>query len=286
MRLLADHPAYVIYTSGSTGRPKGVVVRHGAVVNLARALRETVYARRRRGRCGSASTPRSPSTPRSSSSSSSPGATPSTSCRRTCGWTPRRWWTPSAGSGSTCSTARRRSSGRSSTPALGTEARRRARARPGGRRSRRRRPPRRGPRAEPAGPDPFLERLRADRVHGRHDGRSFHGRHAAHAHRPAAAERPRPRCRRAAGSLAPLGVPGELQDRRRRPRPRLPRPAGPDRRALRSRSLQRRLRRAGSTAPAISCASCPTAPSTSSAASTTRSRCAATASSWERSRPR
>jgi pristinamycin I synthase-3/4 len=43
VRSLADHPAYVIYTSGSTGRPKGVVVRHGAVVNLARALRETVY---------------------------------------------------------------------------------------------------------------------------------------------------------------------------------------------------------------------------------------------------
>jgi amino acid adenylation domain-containing protein len=39
-----EHPAYVIYTSGSTGRPKGVVVRHGSVVNLARALRETVYA--------------------------------------------------------------------------------------------------------------------------------------------------------------------------------------------------------------------------------------------------
>jgi amino acid adenylation domain-containing protein len=43
VRSLADHPAYIIYTSGSTGRPKGVVVRHGAVVNLARALRETLY---------------------------------------------------------------------------------------------------------------------------------------------------------------------------------------------------------------------------------------------------
>ena len=43
-RTLPDHPAYVIYTSGSTGRPKGVIVRHSAVVNLARALRETVYA--------------------------------------------------------------------------------------------------------------------------------------------------------------------------------------------------------------------------------------------------
>jgi amino acid adenylation domain-containing protein len=43
VRSLADQPAYILYTSGSTGRPKGVVVRHGAVVNLARALRETVY---------------------------------------------------------------------------------------------------------------------------------------------------------------------------------------------------------------------------------------------------
>ncbi|HYG65887.1 MAG TPA: amino acid adenylation domain-containing protein, partial [Thermoanaerobaculia bacterium] len=38
-----DHPAYLIYTSGSTGRPKGVVVRHGSLMNLTRALRETVY---------------------------------------------------------------------------------------------------------------------------------------------------------------------------------------------------------------------------------------------------
>jgi amino acid adenylation domain-containing protein len=48
VRSLADHPAYVIYTSGSTGRPKGVVVGHGAVVNLARALRETVYREKAR----------------------------------------------------------------------------------------------------------------------------------------------------------------------------------------------------------------------------------------------
>ncbi|MEJ3742724.1 amino acid adenylation domain-containing protein [Actinomycetes bacterium KLBMP 9797] len=34
-----EHPIYVVYTSGSTGRPKGVVVPHGAVANLAAALR-------------------------------------------------------------------------------------------------------------------------------------------------------------------------------------------------------------------------------------------------------
>ena len=42
-RVGPDHAAYVIYTSGSTGRPKGVVVRQGAVLNLAMALREGVY---------------------------------------------------------------------------------------------------------------------------------------------------------------------------------------------------------------------------------------------------
>jgi amino acid adenylation domain-containing protein/non-ribosomal peptide synthase protein (TIGR01720 family)/FkbM family methyltransferase len=36
--------AYVIYTSGSTGRPKGVLICHRSAVNLAFALRETVYA--------------------------------------------------------------------------------------------------------------------------------------------------------------------------------------------------------------------------------------------------
>jgi amino acid adenylation domain-containing protein len=43
VRSLADHPAYIIYTSGSTGRPKGVVVQHGAMLSFARALREAVY---------------------------------------------------------------------------------------------------------------------------------------------------------------------------------------------------------------------------------------------------
>jgi natural product biosynthesis luciferase-like monooxygenase protein/amino acid adenylation domain-containing protein len=35
--------AYILYTSGSTGTPKGVMIEHRSVVNLAAALRETVY---------------------------------------------------------------------------------------------------------------------------------------------------------------------------------------------------------------------------------------------------
>ena len=90
-RLLADHLAYIIYTSGSTGRPKGVVVRHGAMVtSRGRCARRFTVLRRKRGRCWSASTPRSPSTSPSSSSSSSPGRHACTSCRRPCGSTARR----------------------------------------------------------------------------------------------------------------------------------------------------------------------------------------------------
>ncbi|MCE0537829.1 amino acid adenylation domain-containing protein [Kineosporia rhizophila] len=39
-----DQAAYVIYTSGSTGRPKGVQIAHGAVVNMALALRDVLGA--------------------------------------------------------------------------------------------------------------------------------------------------------------------------------------------------------------------------------------------------
>jgi amino acid adenylation domain-containing protein len=39
-----ENLCYVIYTSGSTGQPKGVLVQHASVVNLAFALRQTVYA--------------------------------------------------------------------------------------------------------------------------------------------------------------------------------------------------------------------------------------------------
>jgi amino acid adenylation domain-containing protein len=39
-----DNLAYVIYTSGSTGQPKGVMIQHRSAVNLAEALRRSIYA--------------------------------------------------------------------------------------------------------------------------------------------------------------------------------------------------------------------------------------------------
>ncbi len=74
--------------------------------------------------------------------------------------------------------------------------------------------------------------------------------------------------------------------RRRGSGARLPGPPGADRRALRARPLRREPGARACTAPATWRAGCPTARSSSSAASTTRSRCAASASSWARSRPR
>ncbi len=75
-------------------------------------------------------------------------------------------------------------------------------------------------------------------------------------------------------------------DRRRRPRPRLPAPAGPDGGAVHPRSVRHRPQARACTAPATSPAGGDGRRISSSwAASTTRSRCAATASSWARSRP-
>jgi amino acid adenylation domain-containing protein len=39
----SDSLAYVIYTSGSTGQPKGVMIQHRSAVNLALALRRSIY---------------------------------------------------------------------------------------------------------------------------------------------------------------------------------------------------------------------------------------------------
>ena len=40
---VASNLAYVIYTSGSTGKPKGVMIQHRSAVNLANALRHSIY---------------------------------------------------------------------------------------------------------------------------------------------------------------------------------------------------------------------------------------------------
>ena len=43
LRVCASNLAYVIYTSGSTGQPKGVMIQHRSAVNLALALRRSIY---------------------------------------------------------------------------------------------------------------------------------------------------------------------------------------------------------------------------------------------------
>ncbi len=243
VRLHADHPAYVIYTSGSTGRPKGVVVRHGAVVNLARALRETVYCEEtgplRVGVNASFSFDGSikqlvqlawghslhilPQDVRLD-----PAALVDTVRRQridVLDCTPsqlRPLLAAGLGAGGEGDAA----------PALvlvGGEA------------------------VDADLRDAALARSQQGRtrfwnVYGPTectvdtaaapftDGAP-----------PSRIGLPLPNVRvhavTAAGNLASLGVPGEAPDRRRRPRPRLSRPAGPDRRALRSRSLRRRPRR-------------------------------------------
>ena len=79
---------------------------------------------------------------------------------------------------------------------------------------------------------------------------------------------------------------GRAVRRRRRPRPRLSRPAGPDRRALRPRPVRGRAGRAALPHGRPRALPRRTAGSSSSAGSTTRSRSAASASSWGRSRAR
>ena len=96
------------------------------------------------------------------------------------------------------------------------------------------------------------------------------------------------RCRHHAARArraAPAGAArrgGRAVPRRRPGRPRLPGPPGADRRPLRRRPAGGA---AGSTAPATWSGGCATAGWSSSAAPTTRSRCAASGSSWARSRP-
>ena len=107
---------------------------------------------------------------------------------------------------------------------------------------------------------PLRQPLRADRGDG---GRDLLRGGAGGRRRPAA-DRPPDRRRRGAPSST-AGC-GRCRWGRRasctsaaRARPRLPRPAGPDRRALRARSLRPRAGRAAATAPATSPAACRTA---------------------------
>ena len=80
------------------------------------------------------------------------------------------------------------------------------------------------------------------------------------------------------------GGPGRAVHRRRRPGARLPGPAGPDGGALRARPVRARRRARACTAPATWRGGGRTAPWSSWAGSTSRSRCAASGSSRARSR--
>ena len=272
-----------MYTSGSTGRPKGVAVPHRAVVRLVRQSRLRGARRRTRSSCSSRP---SPSTPRPSRSgrrcstaaawwSSRPDAAVAGGAGRG-GRPPRRHHplahrrpVPPDGRGQAATALRR--------PAPAARRRRRAVAR------------RTSPGARELPRLPPDQRLRPDREHHLHllltggAGDPRAGRRGAD--RPADRQHRASTCSTGTCSPVPVGVPGRAVRRRRRPGPRLPRPARPDRRALRARPV-RRGRRAGSTAPATSPAGGRTACSSSSAGSTTRSRSAASASSWARSRRR
>ena len=110
-----------------------------------------------------------------------------------------------------------------------------------------------------------LQPLRSDRVHHQHAGRRHRGQRHAHG-RQADLEHPGLRARRLAAA-GPAGLARGALHRRRRSGPRLPRPAGPDRGAVRGRPVRRP---AGCTAPATWSGCARTATSTSWAAPTSR----------------
>ena len=87
------------------------------------------------------------------------------------------------------------------------------------------------------------------------------------------------------GEPVPIGRPGRAVHRRRPGRARLSQPARADRRALHRRPVRRSRRRLYRTGD-LRRAAARTATSSTWAGSTTRSRCAASASSWARSSPR
>ena len=86
------------------------------------------------------------------------------------------------------------------------------------------------------------------------------------------------------GQPVPIGVPGEIHIARRRRDLRIPESSGADGGKVYCRSVLSESRTRRCTRRAIWAAFCPTDASSSRAASTTRSKCAATASSWARSK--
>ena len=275
-----ENLAYVIYTSGSTGRPKGVQISARRAGELPARHGRAAGARGARTCCSRS--PRCRST--------SPAW--SSSCR---------CW---SGRGSCWSAARRpRDGALLAAPArrlgrhraagdpgdLAAAARRGLAGRPGPEGALRRRGPaaRRWPSALLRAARRAVEPLRPhrdDHLVGRRPGRAAAA-SGSGADRPADRQHPALRARPPAAAGAGRR-PRRAVHRRRRPGPRLSRPAGPDGRALRPRPVRASAGRAALPHRRPGALAGRRASSSSSAASTTRSRCAASASSWARSRRR
>ena len=218
-----DNLAYIIYTSGSTGRPKGVMVSHRGLGNLAAIAARLFAPGRATGVLQYASISFDASV-----------------CELLRPWrtAPRSAW-PTG----------RSAAGAGPDPAAGRARDHHRAALPGGaqrccptRRCRRLRVITVG--GEACTPDwsatlgagpPVLQRLRADRGDG---GRDLRGCRPGPARRPSAGRSPTRQVYMldARGQPVPLGVAGRAVHRRGRAGARLPRPARPDRRAVRPRS--------------------------------------------------